>query len=496
MRFEGSLVLVCALALMACDGEDQRAAPPAEPVDSGPPEPPPLVMPELDFPSGVLEDENPDPDVVEVTLIAGLTTIDLGDGVSREMLAYNGQVPGPALHAKAGDRVIVHFYNRIDDATTVHWHGLRISDAMDGSPRIQDPVEPNGGFTYDFVVPEAGTFWYHPHVRANEQVEMGLYGPIVIRDRNDPEYDRERVIMLDDILLDPDAATFPPFLASHPEVMHGRYGNLLLTNGRDRELAIAEVEAGTVERWRIVNTANARTMELTLEGARFRVIGTDGGLLAEPYETERLVVAVGQRYDLEVTYENEGTATLSSHVATLDENDEVVETALPVFIANVAASDRTPRSIDWPMLPAREVREPSRDVMLDLEGVADPVHGIAWQINGQTHPEEPLFTFDPGQTVRIRIVNKNGPEHPFHLHGQFFEIVDQGTPWTSQPGLKDTVLVPGLETVEIIAYLDNPGRWMAHCHILEHAELGMMAEIVVGESGAMPGEVHGGHDSH
>ena len=112
-----------------------------------------------------------------------------------------------------------------------------------------------------------------------------------------------------------------------------------------------------------------------------------------------------------------------------------------------------------------------------------PLGEVQWTINGEAFREEPLFTFAQGDVVRLRLTNDAGPEHPFHLHGQFFTIVDQGTTETRQPGFKDTVLVPGFSTVEVIAYMDNPGRWMAHCHILEHAELGMMSEIVVTPAG-------------
>ncbi|HBQ18492.1 MAG TPA: hypothetical protein DEF51_47655 [Myxococcales bacterium] len=109
---------------------------------------------------------------------------------------------------------------------------------------------------------------------------------------------------------------------------------------------------------------------------------------------------------------------------------------------------------------------------MSFDAINDPAEGILWRINGEAHRMEPLFTFGQGETVRITLANLAGQEHPFHLHGQFFEV-------PGRPGLYDTVLVGGSETVEIIAHLDNPGRWMAHCHILEHAELGMMSEIVV-----------------
>lgn len=448
-----------------------------EPIVEPPPEPA-VVLPELIDASAVLEDENPDPDIVEVRLTASHQMIDLGDGMVYEMMTYNGLAPGPALQAKVGDEVIVHFQNDLGQPTTIHWHGLRISDQMDGNPRIQEPVPPGGTFEYRFVVPEAGTFWYHPHVRSNVQVEHGLYGPIVFMDEDDPEYDAERIVVLDDILIDPDSELLPPALGSHPEVMHGRYGNVLLTNGYISEAATAEAEQGHVERWRLVNTANARTMTLSIEGASFRVIGVDGGKLREPYELDRLLMPVGTRFDVEVTYQDAGEVRLVSHVLSSTATGDVEEIGMPVYVVEVAAAERTPRVIEWPVLAPLPVREVERDAELVFDAVNTP-SGVQWRINGESHPMEPLFIFREGETVRMTLRNEAGPEHPFHLHGQWFEVVDQGTPWTSQPGLKDTVLVPGFESVEVIAYLDNPGRWMAHCHILEHAQLGMMAEIVV-----------------
>ncbi|MCZ7687411.1 MAG: multicopper oxidase domain-containing protein [Sandaracinaceae bacterium] len=170
-----------------------------------------------------------------------------------------------------------------------------------------------------------------------------------------------------------------------------------------------------------------------------------------------------------------------SHILMLDDAGEVVTERVPVYVVDVAASDRTPRTIVWPELPGIPERGEDMAVDLTFDAVEDPTTGIAWRINGMSHWHEPMFTFGPGQTVRMRLRNLAGPEHPFHLHGQFFSIVSDGRPETQLPGLHDTVLVPGLTTLEIVAYLDNPGRWMAHCHILEHAELGMMAEIVVGD---------------
>lgn len=486
--------MALAALMVACGGDGAPAADgDASTADAGPADAPidapesPLEFPDLEGVS-VLEDMNADPNIVEVELVAGYRTLSLGDGLEFEMHAYNGQVPGPALVAAAGDEVIVHFRNDLVQPTTVHWHGLRIPDEMDGTPRVQEPVAPGATFEYRFVVPEAGTFWYHPHVRSHFQMERGLAGPIVIRDRLDPDYDAERVLVLDDILIDPDTGGIAPAFSFHGEAVHGRTGNVLLTNGHVSEEAPSGVATRhQVERWRVVNTANARTMQLSVEGATFRVIGTDGGRLAEPYVTERLLMPVGQRYDLEVTYSSPGRVELISHVPSLDAAGELIELAVPVFGVDVGDdATATAREISWPAAPVEPARPPTRDAEITMNALTDDAGNLNWVLNGLIAPEEPLFTFDHGSTVRLTLRNLAAPEHPFHLHGQFFEIVDQGTPWTSQPGLKDTVLVPGGETVEVIVSMDNPGRWMAHCHILEHAELGMMAEVVVSEPVAAP----------
>lgn len=443
-----------------------------DPVDAAPPALPPL--PTIIGPSAA-QDLDPADAVVEIELSAAAFTLPIDDDLNVRGYGYNGQFPGPVIQARVGDEVVVRFTNDLDEPTTVHWHGLRIPDDMDGSPRVQTPVAPGETFTYRFTVPDAGTFWYHPHVRTNEQVEKGLYGMFVVHEAEPPVFAAERAFVLDDILLDGDR--MPGFLQSHPEVMHGRNGNVLLTNGQ-AALDAGQAEMGDVERWRLVNVANARTMNLTIEGARFRVIGVDGGLLAEPYETERLQVAVGQRYDLEVRYAQPGAVRLLSQMAVVA-NGAVVERAFELQTINVAASDRTPVAVELPTIERPARGQPDRTVRMVFDTVADPRLGQRWRINGLDMPEEPLFTFQQGEYIRFTLVNEAAQEHPFHLHGQFFEIFPDGTVETEQPGLKDTVLVAGDSTVHILARLSNPGRWMVHCHILEHAELGMMAEIIV-----------------
>jgi len=431
-------------------------------------------LPEVVAPAQLV-DENPDPRVVEVSLTAASTRQSLGGDADLELMAYNGSVPGPLLQARVGDEIIVHFQNDLDQPTTIHWHGLRISDAMDGTPRVQDPVAPGESFTYRFTAPEAGSFWYHPHVRGNEQVERGLYGPLVIHGEHDPDYDHERYMMLDDILLDDDGQ-IASFELSHMEQMHGRTGNTLVNNGVIDDPIKATAEQGQVERWRLVNPSNARTMSLSISGAHVRIIGTDGGLLDEPYDVrtgDRITLAVGQRYDVEVAYLEPGSVVMNSHVFTLDDAGEVVEIALPVAQVEVAETGKQAFMPKWTQPPMLMDRTMNRDAELQFDAIQGEDGILQWRINGMSNHEEPLFTFDQGDTVHMTLRNLMGPEHPFHLHGQFFRIVG------GEPGLKDTVLVGGGETIELEAYMDNPGRWMAHCHILEHVELGMMSEIVV-----------------
>jgi FtsP/CotA-like multicopper oxidase with cupredoxin domain len=460
-------LVAIAATLIACSStktEDPAPPPPAEPAA-----PPPWMMPDVQGMTP-LEDENDDPNIVEVTLTAGRTTTSYLAGKKASVYAYNGSIPGPLLRAKVGDHVIVHFKNKLADPTTIHWHGLRISDHMDGSPRMQTPVPPGGTFTYEFNVPDAGSYWYHPHVTAAEQIEMGLYGAIVVFDpKRDPTYDAERFLAIRDIRLESDGTVSPP--AEMDGMMAGRYGNTLLTNGRPVKEAVVAVEQGTVERWRIVNTSNARTMQLGIEGASFRIIATDGGLLPAPYTTKKLPVPVGQRYDLEVTYDQPGNAKLVNWVESADADGNPITEKMTQLTVQVTASDRVPRDITLPTItmPHRTATSQAT-ITLDATKTGD----MPWTINGKPEPMDPLFTWKQGSTVEITIVNKVAMEHPFHLHGQFFEIED-----AKLPGLKDVVLIPPSGTVKIKAYIDNPGHWMAHCHILEHAEMGMMGEVMV-----------------
>ena len=427
-------LVVTATTLVACGSSSSAPPPPPAAAPAPVPETPAWVMPDV-LGVNALADENDDPNIVEVTLTAGTSSTTYLPGKKAQVFAYNGMLPGPVLKAKVGDHVIVHFKNKLAEATTIHWHGLRISDQMDGSPRVQTPVKPGATFTYDFVVPDAGSFWYHPHINTAEQVEKGLYAPIVVFDpAKDPTYDAERFLVLDDIRLEDDGTISPQ--SKMDGMMGGRFGNMMLTNGRPVKEAVASAEQGTVERWRIVNSANARTMVIGVEGASFRVIATDGGLLPEPYTTSKITVPIGQRYDLEVTYDRPGSAKLVNWVDSADANGNPTTVKMTSFAVDVAASDRVPRDIAYPSVTFPD-RMPDGKATITLDAVQS--NDMPWTINGKSDPMAPLFTWPQGATIDVTIVNNVQMEHPFHLHGQFFQILD-----AKQPGLKDVVLEMGM----------------------------------------------------
>ncbi|NUP10281.1 MAG: multicopper oxidase family protein [Polyangiaceae bacterium] len=450
----------------------------------------PVVLPPLPDVEGIgiLEDDNPDPAIVEVNLVARPNELALLDGPETALLNYNDQLPGPLLHARVGDRVIVHFTNELEEPTTIHWHGLRISDQMDGSPMIQNPVQPGETFTYDFVVPDAGTFWYHTHLHQIEQLERGLYGAIVVHEEAFPVFSAERVFVADDIRLDDDNQV-SPFLTSGPDIGAGRVGNTLLVNGRTEPVSLT-IPRGAIERWRFVLSSNSLYYGLRMRGADARVIATDGGLLPEPFELDRVEIAPGQRYDFEVRPQPGATeVVLEAMIFVLDENDQVVEAPFELAVAKIEGEVQTAEPAYPEVVHPPVDAAPAEEIKWALSGgvVAGQVE---FTINGESvfvgddHEHVVIDTFEPNVPVAITIRSNVSPAHPFHIHGQFFQIIARDGEPVFEPGLRDTVHVRGAEPATILSYFENPGRWMIHCHISEHSENGMMADIVVGEASA------------
>jgi FtsP/CotA-like multicopper oxidase with cupredoxin domain len=261
------------------------------------------------------------------------------------------------------------------------------------------------------------------------------------------------------------------------DAMHGRAGNALLVNGKTQS-AKGTVAAGSVERWRLVNSATARTLALTLAGASFRVIGTDGGLLPAPYIPERLELAVGQRYDLEVTFDGSpgSSVTLAANVLA-EVSGQVQKVALPLVEYDIQGTVAGAKPVYPPItLPAVDVS--AKEQLISLGGHTEGGK-LVYTINGASGDDVPMLMLAQNEPVTLRIVNEIGPFHPFHLHGQFFQILTRNGSPTQEPGLKDTVLLDSMEEVTVLSHFENPGEWMYHCHIGQHAELGMMGHVMV-----------------
>ncbi len=425
-----------------------------------------------------VRDENPDPNIIEVTLEAREGTKTYGTSPPTPVWTYDGSVPGPFIDAKVGDRVIIKLKSSLPEPTTIHWHGIRLPAGMDGTIAMQSPIPPGGTFRYEFVFKDAGLYWYHPHIRSDVQVQKGLYGAIRVRGPNEPAADQEHVVMLDDVRLKPDG-TLSEYLDDTSKMM-GREGNTLLVNGQTD--ATLPVRSGAAVRLRLVNTANGRFFNLRLPGHKWRVIGHDGGLLPKPYETEHLLISPGERYDVMVI----ATGAAGSVVDLMNDAYERGHESghrTPMVVAHLRFSEEPAlagRTLPdaFPAIEALSNTAMTIPLVLD-EGFRNGE--LVFTINNDVFPGIPHIRVENGGQRILEVKNASEMDHPFHLHGFFFQVLEKNgvrVPLESM-GNKDTIIIPAKSTLKLVSRFDEPGHWMYHCHILEHAEGGMMGEIHV-----------------
>jgi FtsP/CotA-like multicopper oxidase with cupredoxin domain len=409
--------------------------------------------------------------VRQFDLVAGETEIELIDGQTTRVWAYNDQVPGPELRVELGDTVRVHFRNDMAIDTTIHWHGVRVPNAMDGVPGVtQDPIAPGESFDYEFTPADAGTFWFHPHVRTSEEIERGLYGVLIVEDPEDSAYTQDVVWVIDDWLLLEDGQIYPEFNTMRDLMHDGRWGNVVTVNS-DAGLSL-EAKAGERIRLRLINPSNARVYMPDFSGLEAQVIAYDGIPVETPFPPQGLELAPGNRMDLDITFPPDMAGTTFDvmdrftrqpfRLAQIVVADEVVETPDVEPVVN----DRFPR---WEGAEAVPV-----DHVMALNATRDGMMSIKWTINGKAYPDSTPLHLDHGRFAKIRVVNESGRLHPMHLHGQFFRVLSRDGEQVSEPFWRDTVLVYPREVVEVGLVPVDIGKWATHCHILEHAEAGMM----------------------
>jgi FtsP/CotA-like multicopper oxidase with cupredoxin domain len=417
--------------------------------------------------------------VVEYNLEASEFNWDIAPGKTIEAWGFNKQLPGPVLKANVGDTLVIRLINHLKEPTMIHWHGLRVPASMDGTGAVQKPIEPGEVFEYRFVVPDAGTFWYHSHANETFQVERGMYGALIVEDETDPVFDGEKIIMIDDMKLDADNKFTKPgwFVPRIVERHDGREGNTLLINGKEN--SIIEIHAGQTERWRIINSSSARYFMLHLDGKEFIIIGTDGGLLEYPRTVTKILLTPGERIDIATGPFNEGETipfeSLAYNRSTFlkAKRQKFATVKVGEQKASVAFIPEILRKIEPLAMPDAQI---TRKVKLSVGPSLK--NGMDFLVNDHVHVDDKPVKV--GELQIWEVSNTSLMDHPFHLHGFFFQVIEENGKKPEYMAWKDTINLKPRSKIKIAWMPDNrPGTWMYHCHILEHHAAGMMANFEV-----------------
>ena len=480
------------------------------------------------------------PDGGTLDLFAGFVRREI-QGRELTMLAFNNQHPGPLIKVEKDATIFVNFTNETSLPTAVHWHGVRLENRYDGVPGLtQEAVEPGQTFRYQIYFKDAGIYWYHPHHREDVQQELGLAGNILVTPISTDYYspvNREEVVMLDDLVLTQDG-TVPFGLESSNYMLMGRFGNLFITNG-EPEYSL-ETNAGEVVRFHFTNASNTRTFNISFRPRTepdanvvpIKVVGSDVGKLEHEVIVESIVLAPAERYVVEVFFDKAGSYELTNHVQginhrmgvfleeisilgtiTVSESQTAVDhhqafETLRTNLDVIADIDRYrshfDRPVDHELVLTLEVDSlpPAIEQSMLYDWVYfNPVEWtgtmpvmnwsttgaeVEWILRDAVTGDENTevnWSFRVGDVVKIRIHNDRGAfhsmQHPLHIHGQRFLILEQNGVANNNLVWKDTVLLPVGSSTDILLELSNPGRWMVHCHIAEHLESGMKFVIDV-----------------
>ena len=423
------------------------------------------------------------PRTVEVNLTAAVTKLSLQPGVVSEVFAYNGHVPGPTLDVREGDRVIIHFKNELPEPTTVHWHGIHLPFESDGSPF--HPIKPGESKDYVFTVRPgtAGTYWYHPHPdhRTGFAIGKGLFGAIVVHAADDPlpRLTEKLLVLSDNRFLQDGTIDFPDPASHHGGIdeENGREGPVLFVNGQ--VLPRIQIRSGEVQRWRVVNSSAGRIFRIAIPGQTMLQVGTDGGLLEKPVEVKEVLLTTGERVELLVRGGARGSSTVLQNLPydryspqTRPADWNVTRDLLTLETTNLPP-------VTPPVIPATL----TKIVPLDTTKATAVRTIICGQgiINGHTMDMARVdVSTHVGATEIWEITNIVGMDHPFHLHGFQFQVLDRDGVKEPYLAWKDMLNIPKHSTARIIVrYDDYPGKWMFHCHILDHEDHGMMGVLEV-----------------
>ena len=456
-------------------------------------------------------------------------------GTDYRMLAYNDSIPGPLIKVPQGAQVTLNFKNDTDMPTLLHSHGVRMDNQFDGSQTSQDPIPPGGSFAYILKFPDAGMYWYHPHVREDFEQELGLYGNFLVVPTDTNYWDpvnQEVPLTLDDILIQNGKIELSKQTADH--TLMGRYGNVTLVNGQtDYSLS---VKTGEVVRFYLTNVANARPFKFAIESARLKLVGSDGGAYEQDQWKDSVVIGPSERAVVEALFNTSGTFDIQNKtpdqtytLGSVVVSNEFTTVSYAKEFAVLKTHTATVSSID----PLRSYFDntPDKKISLSVSMSGAPMQmqmnmggghmmpdgtmmggsmmstspdGIEWNdtnmmSGGMSTTDNVKWTITDGATGKVNsdimwIFTKDQPvkiqvenlassmhpmQHPIHFHGQQFLVLSINGVKQTDLVWQDTVLVPAGQIVDILLYPTNPGTWMAHCHIAEHLEDGMMFSFKV-----------------
>ncbi len=408
--------------------------------------------------------------------------------------AYNGEVPGPVIRVKRNQLVHIRLENGLPQPTSAHWHGIRIDNAMDGVPGLtQEPVLPGESFDYRFAAPDAGTYWYHTHHRSWEQMARGLYGAFIVEEDTPPDVDRDILFIADDWRIAENGTIDDKSFGAMMDWSHGgRLGNWLTINGRSNP--VFPVKSNERIRLRCMNTANSRILVFRFDGMRGHLAALDGQPLATPrMGLTEVRLAPAQRADLILDV----TAKPGERPAIWEASTQQAFEAAHFQVSDEPGPRSGPRTEPVMLEPNLPMdiplhQEPLKvDLLMEggaMGGMQSAVYkgktltirelveqGMVWAFNGVAGmTDEPLARIERGRTMIVNMINRTSWPHAMHLHGFHFKVVERngkavtGSPW------RDTELVEANEQVAIAFVSDNPGKWLLHCHMLEHRAGGMV----------------------
>ncbi|MGV1955517.1 multicopper oxidase family protein [Agrobacterium sp. 22-214-1] len=420
-----------------------------------------------------------------------------------DVWTYDGVVPGPQVRLRQGEPARLVIENRLDQETTVHWHGIRLPNAMDGVPGLtQPPIKPGESFVYEFKPTDAGTFWYHPHANSLEQLGRGLAGAVIVEERDPVAVDRDLLWLLSDWRLSEGGQIASGFGNRMEAAMSGRVGNTVTLNGTVS--AAQPFRAGERVRLRLINASLARIMALRLEGHRPTVIAIDGQP-CDPHEPEtgRILLGPAMRVDLLLDLQGEPGRRY-------DVVDDFYD-GLSYRVTQLAYDEAAPIRGHPAAAPLELVRNPLPDPdlagaerhTLTLQGGMMSMAGMSgmngmmgggmmgmgsdavWAINGQSMTGDghagmnPSLTFQRGRSVVLELRNQTAWWHPMHLHGHSMKVLSRNGRPVPHRQWQDTVLMAPKDVVEVALVADNPGDWMLHCHVMDHQMSGMMTVLRV-----------------